>query len=820
MKSAPVTIPGLTAGEAAERAARGLVNRVARSALREYAAIVARNLFTLFNALVVPAAVALFLIGGDENLKDAAAISGMILVNTLLGLAQELRAKWHLDRLAILAETKVRVVRDGAAGHIPSGDVVQGDCVLVAVGEPVVADGEVLDAHFLEVDEALLTGESDPVARRVGDSVLSGSFCVAGDGCYRADRVGGEAFAQRTAAAARAYRHATSPLQTAINRIVQICTYTAVALVILYVVLELARGTPAAALFRKEDLMRRVAATITSMVPQGLVLMATLAFTLGAVRLARRGAVVQRLNAVETMASVDVLCMDKTGTLTTNQLHVEQLQVVGDLPEEEVRDRLRLFASATLDQGNKSVAALRTYLGPAAAHVIDQLPFKSQNRYSAVRVRSAGGEYVLALGAGEALRPFLDPANVKWEPTFEELMRTGLRLLLFAEAVRSPGMPPGFNGSLRGFTLRPLALVALSDELRPEAAGVLHALSAQGITFKIISGDNPQTVRATVAPLAAAADLPSLVESPVVTGADLEVAADRAALIGARSVFGRVAPVQKVQIVMALKEQGKQVAMIGDGVNDVLPIKSANLGIAMGDGSGASKTVSSLVLETNNFDLLPQTLDEGRIIVRNLQCAAALFLTKNVFATVLILGTLGDFGLAFPFLPRHVTLLNFLTIGVPALLIMLTRGRAASARTGDFLRVVLSFVLPSGVVIGVLGLATLGAAAWLFHADHQTQQTLLLALLVCSGWVTLVHAVGVQSEEFAFVRRLPWVLFPVFLLIMYVPWSRYFFGLTVLSPWEWSAVIPAALLGFYPRVFLIRSVRALSPRQQPLDDVK
>ena len=242
METPPETPRGLTNAEAAECAARGLVNRVHHSAFLEYTAIVARNLFTVFNFLVGPAVLALFLLGGAENWRDAFTISGMIIANTLLGLAQEIRAKWHLDHLAILAETKARVLREGVVCTLPAGEVVQDDCVCVAAGEPIVADGPVLTAHFLEVDEALLTGEADPVPRRSGDTVLSGSFCVAGDGCYRAEKVGAEAFAQCTSLEARAYRHTTSPLQTAINRIVQLCTYTAVALVILYVVLQIVRA--------------------------------------------------------------------------------------------------------------------------------------------------------------------------------------------------------------------------------------------------------------------------------------------------------------------------------------------------------------------------------------------------------------------------------------------------------------------------------------------------------------------------------------------------------------------------------------------------
>jgi cation-transporting ATPase E len=793
----PTPLQGLTAAETAERAARGQVNRVRRSDRAEYADIVRRNVLTLFNALVVPAALALFAL---REYRGAVAVSGMALTNMVLGLWQEVRAKRHLDRLALLAETKARVLRDGAAKEVPSGDVVLGDVLLLAAGDSVVADGPVLEARFLEVDEALLTGESDPVPRKAGEQLLSGSFCVAGEGAYRADRVGADAFAHRTAAEARAYAYAASPLQAAIDRLIRVLTYTAVALCAGYVVLYFVRG------FGTDDLVQMVAATVTSMVPQGLVLMATLAFTLGAVRMGRRGAVVQRLSAVESMASVDTLCMDKTGTLTTNRLHLERLVfVAGDVAEEEVRARLRLFASASLDRSSKSLAALRTALGEAPAELLDQLPFKSQNRYSAVRARAGGAEYVLALGATEALRPFVaEGAFAKCEAARAELQATGLRLLLFAEAAAVPREK--FEGSLDGYQLRPLALVGLGDELRPEATAVLQALADQGIAFKVISGDHPETVRATVAPLAAASACPALralAEGPVVSGAEVERAADAAELIGHSSVFGRVSPWQKVEIVRALKARGRHVAMVGDGVNDVLPIKNADLGIAMGEGSRAARTVAGLVLQTNDFGLLPQTLEEGRTILRNLRRAGKLFLVKNAYTLLLIVGALGLFRLPFPFLPQQVTLLNFLTIGTPALFITLSRERSAAAfAAADFLREVGWFAVRTGLVIGAAGLLLMLVAARAWHEGEQTQRTLLLSALVLLGLTTLLRALT-HGETHALPgdRLFRWyaaAAVPVYLAAMYLPPAAYFFELTPLSVRQWlwvlAFVAPAYLL--------------------------
>jgi cation-transporting ATPase E len=775
---------GLTAAEVAERVARGQLNRTPRSDWADYRAILVRNVCTLFNALVVPAAVALFLL---QDYRAAWAVSALALINTALGLVQEVRAKRHLDRLALLVEARARVVRDGKVCPVRAGDVVLDDVLLLTAGESVLADGSVLAARFLEIDEALLTGESDPVPRRPGDGLLSGSYCVAGAGAYRAERVGGSAFANQTALLARQYLYTASPVQRAINYLIAILTATAVALCGLYVVLWLSRGFPLT------DLAEMVAATVTSMVPQGLVLMTTLAMILAAVRMSARGAVVQRLDAVESMAGVDVLCMDKTGTLTTNRLRLDQARVLDEAEgEAAVRERLRRFAWASVDEANKSIQALRAGLGgPPAGPVelIDQLPFKSQNRYSAVRLRTGPCEQVLVLGACEALRPFLQKGAHRGEAEWRELLPTGLRLLLFAEAA---GEVPPFAGALPPVPLRPLALVALRDELRPEAGDVLEALAAQGIAFKILSGDNPETVRATVAGL----PLP-LGREAVVSGDELAACPNPAELIATRGVFGRVAPQQKVEIVTALRDAGRRVAMLGDGINDILPIKRADLGIAMGAGSPATRTVAGLVLENNDFGLLPQTLNEGRIILRNLRRAGKLFLVKNVYTLFLIVAALGVLRLPFPYLPQQVTLLNFLTIGIPAFLIMLTRERAAAPSGPGFLREIGTFAIVTGLITGAAGLVLYVLSAWWRQDPVQTQRTLLLSLLIVLGLGNLLRVLRHGERRAMPGDRLLW-LWPVpalvlYTLVLYVPPFAHFFELTRLAVVDWGLVLAVAL---------------------------
>jgi cation-transporting ATPase E len=773
-------VRGLTTAEVVQRVARGQVNRAPHSDLAEYRAIAARNVLTLFNAIVVPAAVALFVFG---NYAAAWSVSAMAVLNSLIGLVQEVRAKRHLDRLALLGEAKARVLRNGAEQTIAAGEVVLDEHVLLAAGEPVVADGTVLAERFLEIDEALLTGESDPVPRRAGERLLSGSFCVAGEGAYRVERVGGAAFANEISAQARRYRYAPSPMQRTLDAIIRALTAVTLVLCAAYFVLWLVRG------FGDAELAAMIAATVTSMVPQGLVLMTTLAFTLGAVRMSRRGAVVQQINAVESMASVDVLCMDKTGTLTTNRLRLDRLSPLG-IAEDEARESLRLFARASLDVRSKSVQALRAALGESgpAPELIDQVPFKSQNRYSAVRLRAGGSERALALGAFEALRPLLaegatEPAEAVWR----DLLPTGLRLLLFAEVL---GAGP-FSGTLDGFTLRPVAVVALSDELRPDAAAVLAALAGQGVRFIILSGDNPETVRATVAHL----DLP-LARERVVSGD--EMGADFTVVVREHAVFGRVAPRQKLDVVTALQAAGHHVGMIGDGVNDVLPIRRADLGIAMGDGSGAARTVAGLVLENNRFELLPATLEEGRTILDNLRRASKLFLLKNAYMLLLIVVGFGALRLGFPIEPQQVTLLNALTIGGPAFLIMLGHN-VRGARRADFLREVGGFAVSTGLVMGVAVLAVWLVAVFVLKEDQVGQRTLLLSTLVLLGLGNLLR-VAEGDRRFRW-----WVVaaLVVYAAVLYVPplgeyrgvplSAAHFFDLRPLSLARWGLVVAVAL---------------------------
>jgi cation-transporting ATPase E len=781
------TSPGLSSAEVAERVRHGQVNRLPRSDWRDYRSILSRNLFTLFNALVVPAAIALFLL---KEYRGAWSVSSLAVINAAIGLVQELRAKRHLDRLALVTQTRVPAIRDGAVCRVPANDVVQDDHMLLAAGESVVADGTVLTAQYLEVDEALLTGESDPVPRRPGDRLLAGSFCVAGEGAYRAQHVGSAALAQQTAAQARRYHHTSSPLQQTIDRLIRALTAIAVSLCALYVGLYFLHD------FSETELVQMVAATVTSMVPQGLVLMTTLAFTFGAVRLYTRGAVVQRLSAIESMAAVRVLCLDKTGTLTTNRLRLDHVRPLDEaVGEDQVRQQLRLFAALSTDHQSRSIQALRAALGnlPVAdpVELVDQAPFKSQNRYSAVRVRAGGAEQTFVLGAWEALRPFLASPADQGEKVWKELLPSGLRLLLFAQAGNDAPAGPLALGLSSSLVLRSLALVALGDEPRPDAGAVLQALAAQGISVMILSGDHTETVRATIDRL----ELPMACQ--MLSGEELAAASDPSKLLQTHNVIGRATPQQKVEIVATLQRQGCRVAMVGDGVNDILAIKRADLGIAMGQGSAAARTVAGLVLENNAFELLPATLEEGRIILRNLRRSAKLFLAKNVYALFLIVASLALFGLDFPYLPQQVTLLNALTIGIPALAITLDRTRPTAASRPGFLREVGWFAVSTGLVVGVAGLTIFLLAARWRGDDIRMQRTLVLSTLVLLGIGTLWRVLrDGEAEGRKNLSGLVLLAVPVYLATMYWPAAGDFFQLVPLTLPDWGLVLAVALPAF------------------------
>ncbi len=733
----PAPVLGLTAAEVAERIERGEVNRVEDTTSRSVEDIIKANVFTRFNAILGSLLVVILIVG---PLNDA--LFGIVLVsNAVIGIVQEVRAKRTLDKLALLSAPQARVLRDGTEVEIPMPDVVLDDLAAISPGDQIGVDGVVVHSEALEVDESLLTGESDAIHKNIGDELLSGSFVVAGDGRYRATKVGGDSYANQLSSEARRFSLVASELRSGIDQFLRFVTWIMIPTAILLVTSQLA-GTDAGV----RDALRGSVAGIGAIIPEGLVLLTSIAFAVGGIRLARRRVLVQELAAIEGLARVDVICLDKTGTLTESALEVASIEPVpgqqapldalGALPQTEARPNASLAAIG------EAVAITPDWI----AEVV--VPFSSARKWSGATFTDHG---TWMLGAPDVL---LDTAAAGPAVTTRIAEHTdgGRRVLLVARSdlpLEGETLPPD---------LRPVSLVVLEERIRADAAETLSYFAEQGVTVKVISGDHPRTVGA----VARAVGVDGA-DEPVDARSLPEDAAELEEIMDTRSVFGRVGPHQKRAMVHALQARGHTVAMTGDGVNDVLALKDADIGVAMGAGSSASRSVARLVLLDNDFSVMPDVVGEGRRVINNVERVANLFLTKSVYAFVLALAV----GLSlqpFPFFPRHLTLVSSLTIGIPAFFLALAPSdrRAESGFVGRVLR----FAIPAGVVAAVATFTGYSLARDDAAVSQVEAQTVATIVLFCVAmWVLAILArpftparallVGLNGLAFVVVLMFP-----------------------------------------------------------------
>ncbi len=680
---------GLSVGEVASRQQAGLVNRADSDASRSLADILRGNILTPFNALITALAVVVLVV--NRNPINSLFFIAMLL-NAVVGIIQELKAKAVLDKLVIVTKPRVKVVRDGQIEELDAGEIVQGDLITVERGDQVVVDGEVIQSDGLEVDESLLTGEADSIAKPVGSQVLSGSLVVAGDGLMRATKVGRDSYAAKLSKEAKQFHRASSELVEATNRIMKWIAWLMLLVVPILIIGQLRIGQG-----NWSEVVVHTVAAIVGMIPEGLVLLTSMAFLLAVVRLARQQVLVQQLPAVETLARVDTLLLDKTGTITDGNMAVVEMI---ELTKRKLRLR-QLVASLARSGESPTGDAVATYLtNESALDVAQHITFNSQRKWSAVKLAS-GESY--AMGAPEIVLAGDSELCQKAAKRADDLARQGFRVVAIVALSRLP------TGDKLG-EVKPLGLISLAEGIRPDAASTLSYFKKQGVEIKIISGDSAQTV-ATIARRVGlsprsydARDLPDYDES----------ATKFLETVRKHNIFGRVQPQQKRQIVAALQQAGKVVAMTGDGVNDALALKKADLGIAMNSGSPATRAVAEVVLMDNKFSHLPSVLAEGRRVVANIERASGLFIIKNVYSTVLALAVTA-LGLTYPFLPAQMTVISTLSIGVPAFFLALAPNNQLY-RPG-FLCRVLSFAIPTGAITA---LAMLGSYSQLSRAGVST----------------------------------------------------------------------------------------------------
>ncbi len=760
---------GLTSAEVAQRRADGRTNDVPDPTSRTVGQIVRANVFTPFNALLGVLLVVILAVG---EYRDA--LFGIVLVlNALIGIVQELRAKRSLDRLAVLNAPHSKVRRDGEVVDVPSRELVADDVVVLALGDQIAVDGEVLEASGLEIDESLLTGEADPVDKAPGGTVMSGSFVVAGSGSIRATAVGAEAYAFRLSSDARRFSLVSSELRTGIDRVIKLVSWLMVPTAVLLVTAQLDTHDGIV------EAVQASVAGLVAMVPEGLVLLTSLAFAVGATRLATRKVLTQELAAIEGLARVDVICLDKTGTLTEGAL---TLGTVEHLAEQEpgAPDAAAVLGAlgAADEHPNPSLAAIAAELRPPAGWSrTDVVPFSSARKWSAAAFDGQGAWY---LGAPDILLERA-PGGAGLEDARERLAvyaSRGRRVLLLARS------PDGLAGEALPDGLVPTALVVLDEQLREAAPATIAYFGEQQVAVKVISGDSPVTVGA----VARRVGVPGA-DDPVDARTLPDDPDDLAEVLDTHSVFGRVTPHQKRAMVHALQARGHTVAMTGDGVNDTLALKDADIGVAMGSGSAAARAVARFVLLANDFSVFPSVVAEGRRVIANVERVANLFLTKTFYAMALALAT-GVGRLPFPFIPRHFTLISSLTIGIPGFFLALAPN-ARRARPG-FLGRVLRFALPTGLVAAV---ATLVAYVLARAQDdvslEQARTVAVITLFLVALWVLVILARPLNAWRVALVATMG----AAFVGALAIPWVRDYFELVLPSAVVVSAAVGVAAVG-------------------------
>lgn len=710
--------PGLSAQEVAERVADGRVNAFQADSSRSIGSIVRANVFTVFNAIVGSCFAVLLLLGRWQD-----AVFGLsALANTIIGAWQEFRAKAALDRLALLNAPSARVRRDGQEQEIHPTEVVLDDLLVLRAGDQIPADALVVRTRALQVDESMLTGESDAVDKHPDDEVLSGSVVVAGEADARVVRVGADSYANRFAAEAKRFSLVSSELRSSINLVLRVVGWAIgpMALIVLNAQMQAFGGWSQA--WQSGAWVQAAVNTIaavTAMIPLGLVLMTSIAFAVGAARLASRQVLVNELPAVEGLARVDVVCLDKTGTLTAGEIEFDAVHPVADQGAAGWGEVLAWYGADPA--ANATARCLREpYPMDVAVIAAQTIPFSSARKWSAVSfTQGPAGAWVL--GAPEMVFAEASDPTTPLGTLVSQLAATGRRTLVLAHAPAAL-VPVDVEAETLPTGLVPVVVITFREQVRSDAAQTLAYFREQGVGIRVISGDNPRTVAAIAREVGL--DAPAGFDARMLPDDDDALAE----LLEQQVVFGRVTPEQKRRMVTALQSRGHTVAMTGDGVNDALAIKTADIGIAMNSGAAATKAVARLVLLDGQFSHLPDVVAEGRQVIANIERVSMLFLTKTayIFALSIVFGILL---LQFPFLPRQLSITDGLTIGIPAFFLALMPNR--QRYIPGFLRRSLSFAVPSGLIIAAgLTLYTLGAnALGVGEAQVRTGSTIILAIV-------------------------------------------------------------------------------------------
>ncbi len=785
---------GLSTAQVQQRIRDGRTNNVPEQPVRTFRQIIRNNVLTPVNAIIGSMFTLIMVAGYPAD----ALFAGVVVSNSVIGIAQELQARRTLNRLAVLSAPKVRVARDGVTQEVSTSEVVADDIIELRPGDQLVVDGEVVSAQGLEIDESLLTGESDPVDKAPGDAVMSGAFVNAGAGWYAATAIGADSYAARLSEEARRFKLVGSELKSGVNTILRRLQWIiplATALLLLRLLVNEDRW---------QDALQGTVAAGVAMVPDGLVLLTSLAFITGVVALARRQALARELASVELLARVDTLCLDKTGTITTGQISFDRVEPLSNTTQAEAS--LALAALAAADPApNATLAAIAAAVEqkPDGWELTHSVAFSSARKWAAASYADRGTYH---LGAPDVLLhpESTDAAHDTARRRAAAASAAGSRVLVVTHAW---SFDLSYNGAAGKTThdlpedRKPVCLVYLGDTIRPDAPEIFAYFRQQGVELKVISGDHPATV-AAIAERAGISDSNTSNNNASDNNDDSTNSAgafdarrlpeqtdELADVLESNTVFGRVDPHQKRAMVKAMQSRGRTVAMTGDGVNDVLALKDADMGIAMGSGSSASRAVAQIVLLDNRFATLPRVLAEGRRVINNIERVANLFITKATYA-VLLTVLIGIFGSPFPFLPRHLTLIGTFSVGVPGFFLALAPNHQLVQR--GFLPRVLRFSLPAGAVAGVVTFALYEIVRRLDgHSLYEARTVATMTLLGIGLVILLLISRPLRGWKVALATCMA----GSYAIAMAVPFGRDFFELEAPTLSGWILMLAAVAVG-------------------------
>ncbi len=753
------SMQGLSSIEVQQRRQAGQINVITSSTSRGYFRILTDNVLNFPNIALITIGIALVILGLPQ---DAISTAGLVIFNIIVGIVQEVRTKRKLDRLALLNRPTTIVRRDGNNLEIDPAEIVQDDLIVIAAGTQLVCDGTLLTRTPLEMDEALLTGESDAISKEKGDQLYAGTVCLAGSGMYQASHIGESTRAAKLTARARQFRTARTPLQQDIRKII---TVVAMATTIM--------GALNSLTYYAADFTTYIQslAVIVGLIPQGLIVLTTVSYGLGAVRMARRSVLAQQMNAIESMSNIDVLCTDKTGTLTTNQLAVFDIQAQNsDRAAFEVA--LGTFA-ASISSSNRTNDALRSAFPANGKKPLAEVPFTSDRKWSGILLDD--GAYILA--APEVIKAPLPS-------TIEQWMQDGLRVVVLGIAYHAQALQTLPDD------ITPLGFIALRDELRPDVAPTLQDFRQAGVMLKILSGDNPQSVYA----LATKAGFPK--GHKVISGYDLDAISDDAIfqqVVEETAIFGRITPHQKERIIQALQANGHYVAMVGDGVNDVVALKQADLSIALQSGATAARSIADIVLLGDDFQTLPSILVEGQRILNGMFDTMRLLLSRTLYTSLLILGV-WLLQLPFPFLPRHDVLISFINAGLPPIILALYAVGGVS--THNRISTLARFILPTALAVTLFALP-IYALSYHIENDLLYARSTLVTFLTMVGILLIAFLdapLGNPKQRRHNLGRA--MLASATLMILILVWQpmRDFFALTILPAPTYGLLFGLAVL--------------------------